>query len=38
LHLDMRYADVLGTVVTRRCAESFRYFRRADIVGEAMLN
>jgi cobalamin biosynthesis protein CbiG len=28
---------VPGALVTRRCAESFKYFKRADIAGEAML-
>jgi hypothetical protein len=27
---------VPGALVARRCAESFRYFKRADIVGEAI--
>jgi hypothetical protein len=28
---------VPGALVTRRCAESFKYFKRADTAGEAML-
>jgi hypothetical protein len=34
LHCDMRYLEVAGAVVARRCAESFRYRKRADSSGE----
>ena len=36
LHRDIRYLEVAGAVVARRCAESFRYRRRADSSGEAI--
>ena len=37
LHLDIRYFEVAGAVVARRCAESFRYLRRAVKSGDVIL-